>query len=80
MLKIKDNFDLKELEKYGFEILETHSSDYYFKRIKDYRDYSFMVKSISRKIVLDTPSNYIENLDTLHDLIKADLVEKVEKE
>ena len=34
MLKIKDNFDLKELEKYGFEILETHSSDYYFKRIK----------------------------------------------
>ena len=32
-----------------------------------------MVKSISRKIVLDTPSNYIENLDTLHDLNKSRL-------
>ena len=83
MLKIKDNVDLKELEKFGFEFdEETHC---YYKRclgtfnkimICDYEDID-----VCKGLIVfhnDSAFNTTLYLDTLYDLIKADLVEKVE--
>ena len=76
MLKIKDNVDLKELEKYGFKHLKeckTYSEDErwgYFEIDED-GEYKRSIR-----IVDDIHSNY--ELDLLYDLIKDGLVEKVE--
>ncbi len=75
MLKIKDNVDLKELEKYGLY------------KTKAYRSYVYTDKNIgveeNRRI---NTWDYLECTDldkyndTLYDLIKADLVEKASDE
>ena len=76
MLKIKDNVDLEELEKLGFE----H---------KEYEDmyYDFYIKNNVRIDFSDRIINHYDNLedidlneylDVVYDLIKADLVEKVD--
>ena len=73
MLKIKDNIDLKELEKFGFELTE---KEWYETRDNDIW---VMVTPISKTIKLSTNSNGIREIDgILYDLIKADLVEKVD--
>ena len=85
MLKIKDNVDLKELEKYGFE-----ERTYEYTKIYDLREYTIWVS-----VVKDDPSYndryiYIKNdyydadydalaPDVMYDLIKDGLVEKVEE-
>lgn len=80
MLKIKDNVDLKELEKYGFKMVANH----YEKTIKDngYGEYVVLtVYEVDRVIglIVNTDDNvYTENIDIIYDLIKSDLVEKVE--
>lgn len=80
MLKIKDNVDLKELEKYGFRIFV----NYYEKTITDngYGEYMFLsVFEVDRVIGLTANTDddaYTENLDIIYDLIQAGLVEKVE--
>lgn len=70
MLKIKDNVDLKELEKFGLVKVE----DCYIWRNK-YDVVCIEISIINRKIWLtgDKNANII-----FYDLIKADLVEKVE--
>ena len=82
MLKIKDNIDLKELEKFGFE----HYPLIYIKESKRYDDDINM--NIAKRVYVDEKTRKISlgtilfnteiELDTLYDLIKADLVEKVE--
>ena len=82
MLKIKDNVDLKELEKFGF------------KKDKDLSNYLETIYSVTqkyqklcvyweeKKLFLYEPFNsnaFILKANTLYDLIKADLVEKVEE-
>ena len=75
MLKIKDNVDLKELEKFGFEY-KKEDEQYILDTCK--KEYGFS------GFVVCEGSNYIYNysscnndvLDILYDLIKADLVEK----
>ena len=76
MLKIKDNIDLEELKKYGFE---------YNKNMHEYEiGYIFNgYISIEKNDRLIKPI-YDENMwinieDLLYDLIKADLVDKVEE-
>lgn len=78
MLKIKDNVNLKELEKYGFTL------EYYidcwawikkYKRGEHYEEY-INVWENDRAIHCCA----IEMLDTLFDLIQEGLVEKVEEE
>lgn len=82
MLKIKDNVDLKVLEKYGFK----YSRMIY---IKDtVRNRCNLVEN--KKIYVDENSRNISmgvglfntdiELDTIYDLIKVDLVEKVESD
>lgn len=82
MLKIKDNVDLKELEKYGFEYEEEYDyGTYHYRNFEDiYVDTEYgNNKDFQRKITIGT-ANYEYNnfLDIIYDLIKDDLVEKVE--
>ena len=71
MLKIKDDVDLKELEKFGFVFI---NDEYVF-----YNDYRIDVVKIdieTREIISlgDKKGDIV-----LYDLIKTDLVEKVEE-
>ena len=79
MLKIKDNVDLKELEKYGFK--EEHK--WYEKGIEytfQLKIYYYVMKN-TKQIQVGTYDGYDIDLDnTLYDLIQADLVEKVDEE
>lgn len=86
MLKIKDNVDLKELEKYDFCEFEEDTTIDGTKILYDkycYKD--FFIYITEDRFIYGEVCDYIrgnvlgnENLDTLYDLIKADLVEKVE--
>ena len=83
MLKIKDNIDLKELEKYGFTFFENGcgTTGYAYDTIKGSitiieKDREFNNEYIDeRKIPISQA--LMCNLELLYDLIKADLVEKV---
>lgn len=102
MLKIKDNIDLKELEKFGFKpryimtdertgktsIESYHSSKYQprfgyctFRKQKGNAILNIVNRLIfnrvDRKTFVFEDDNYVD-VDLLYDLIKADLVEKVE--
>ena len=94
MLKIKDNVDLKELEKYGFHNVDwDYENDCEMENANCYGE--FYSKRIScddgycdiylddKKIYTQMTSHYFCILnciyETLYDLIKADLVEKVEE-
>ena len=74
MLKIKDNVDLKELEKFGF--------DNFGVCYKAYGDFGmqFFVNKGTREIKRLHPDSLREEPteDEIFALIKADLVEKVE--
>ena len=74
MLKIKDNVDLKELEKFGFKKDEHgyYTEDTYISI--NPKDGWTSNKEICEKSFESTPTY----ADTLYDLIKADLVEKVD--
>lgn len=89
MLKIKDNVDLKELEKFGFK-KSTHNIWFKdFTNNGDIMDLETAVvinpnyKECERQIVFNTfyEDSGIDasmNTDIIYDLIKADLVEKVD--
>ncbi len=79
MLKIKDNVDLKILLEHGFKY-----DDYDGKYI--FRDYGssldLRINAWNRKIYIYASSSSIDEqriIEVLYDLIKADLVEKVEE-
>lgn len=70
MLKIKDDVDLKELEKYGFK------KKYYYNAmciIREDRKHDIFFDLKTRKLLF---INY--GYDVLYDLIKDGLVEKIE--
>lgn len=92
MLKIRDDVDLKELERFGFERI---TNDTYSKRMNnsdDRYDTSILVNPLNKETenhvvyyinndekIGNIEENYIDltgELDTLYDLIKADLVVK----
>ena len=75
MLKIKDNVDLKELEKFGFNFEENTEDE--FDQIYCF-DSNLMFDKDYKNIILPV-FNYEKALSTLYDLIQADLVEKVEE-
>lgn len=82
MVKIKDNVDLKELEKYGFEY---YRMVYVKDIIRGEEDIlgrkTIYVTEPDREISIKNGLfNIDEELDTIYDLIKADLVEKVESD
>jgi len=82
MLKIKDNVDLKELEKFGFEEYKEHNGYVYdiIPYVKN-RQYSYIeIFNETRRI---SCLEYVEfeyqqqAVEILFDLIQAGLVEKV---
>ena len=83
MLKIKDDVDLKELEKFGFEY--DGDNDWYFyygftgtNDQSEIRHYVY----ISNRIISTGFDVYVDPFqihNKIYDLIKADLVEKVEE-
>ena len=79
MLKIKDNIDLKELQKFGFK---KRYSTYKFSADYKYNNRASIsingAKYSTRKIFCDFWEINDETLDKIFDLIQADLVEKVE--
>ena len=78
MLKIKDNVDLNELEKYGFNCINEQKKFYDIK-INRYHD-NEEINIYDREINISLDGWETKNLDILYDLIKADLVEKVDDE
>lgn len=80
MLKIKDNVDLKELEKFGFK----KEPMIYVKKVErksegglTFRKFIY-IEEKSREISIEEGIFNVDNeLNTVFDLIKADLVEKV---
>ena len=76
MLKIKDNVDLKELEKYGYN--NKYSDDY--EKVIGYAR-TIWCESDTRKIWFESSMSYLDDNEIIEpliqDLIKADLVEKV---
>lgn len=85
MLKIKDNVDLKELEKFGFKY-DTELNHWYKNCIGTFNKFIIFtendIDSFRGQIIFYNNSafNTTLYLDTLYDLMKADLVEKVEDE
>ena len=92
MLKIKDNVDLKELEKYGFVYCKRNdygkiTNEIIYRNNKE--DINIFVDDNNEYIprilfMMNDISSYQESTcfmfsNTLYDLIKADLVEKVEE-
>lgn len=73
MLKIKDDVDLKELEKFEYEDFGNCYKKYY-------NGAEIFINKEKRKITRLHPFSLREevNYDEVHDLIQADLVEKVE--
>jgi len=83
MLKIKDNVDLKEFEKFGFKRMKKHyyrcKRNSYSKELEHgYIEIDSNTRWISQDGISFLRIDEIEYQDTLYDLIKADLVEKVE--
>ena len=73
MLKIKDNVDLKELEKYGFE--KDRMLGYILTKYENENWQKILVRIDSKRII---NFNYGSSEETIQDLIKDGLVEKVD--
>ena len=83
MLKIKDNIDLKELEKYGFK--KEPEKAYYYLSKEDCEIFVWITKGYDYKprhiyIEVHDYSIILNEFDDLYDLIKNGLIEKVEDE
>jgi hypothetical protein len=86
MLKIKDNVDLKELEKFDFEYREEDDEDskwhYWCPKINSGISID-VVNELNPELVRIIDDGHFgfdkTDLDIIYDLIKADLVEKVEE-
>lgn len=81
MLKIKDKVDLKELEKFGFELDEDMGQYFYygFTEPSCNSEIRIYVEKGSRKIStgFDRCVNPYKIHDKIYDLIQAGLVEKI---
>lgn len=92
MLKIRDDLDLKELEKFGFKYIVNETYSKRMNNSDDRYETSILVNPLNKKQknhivyyinndekIENIEEDYIDltgELDTLYDLIKADLVVK----
>lgn len=77
MLKIKDNVDLKELEKFGIVYHNDIESSYYGCCEKNDGFIEFFINNARVISIYAITKKSIFDLDILYDLIQANLVEKV---
>ena len=84
MLKIKDDVDLKELEKFGFKDYKL----FMYKKIQedDNTFFGLHIEKRNRLISIDYQASYepiykdiLYDMNILYDIIQADLVEKVQE-
>jgi len=75
MLKIKDNVDLNELEKFGFKL---NDDEEYQLTIEKNNCRTICVVENDRTIYIQSIGYVVQELDILYDLIKANLVVKVD--
>lgn len=84
MLKIKDNVELKELEKFNFEYDEDNDYWFYyaFTELDEQSEVRYYIDNKDRRISVgfDMYVNPYKILDKAYDLIQAGLIEKVEGE
>lgn len=77
MLKIKDNVDLKELEKYGFR--KSYYMPFFKYELDDFA--TLHISESTRELSIDVEGRMfceeIITLNIIYDLIQAGLVEKV---
>lgn len=80
MLKIKDNVDLKKLEKFGFEGDELQWLYYGFTTQHPFSELRIYINKETRLISteIDAFTSPYKVHDKIYDLIQAGLVEKVE--
>lgn len=78
MLKIRDDVDLKELEKFGFEYREysSESSNYRFYDFTPNNSISVIQIEITSRLIYLNDNNRYDGLSKIYDLIQAGLVEK----
>lgn len=79
MLKIKNNIDLKELEKYGFKPIN-YINQRAYKYASIIRSINIITIGEDRVIHYNQMSVHNELDDVVYDLIRDDLVEKVSEE
>ena len=83
MLKIRDDVDLKELEKFGFRLKynEDNGKPFYYEKVFiDWNKRSdITIYIIDRKVNCYIGEEEMKVIEILYDLIKADMVEKVEE-
>ena len=84
MLKIKDNVDLKELEKYGFKYEKMiYGRERYYEPITcidvTIKNTTKATSLKLRQVIVNAYSIEHEAIELLYDLIKDGLVEKVEE-
>lgn len=78
MLKIREDVDLKELEKYGFE-----ENSFYYSKIFNFEYYEIKIDVEKDRKYLIIQNDYYDSdyacyiPNLIYDLIKADLVVKV---
>lgn len=77
MLKIKDNVDLKELEKFEFTYYGDKNSSYYGCCIYSTTEFTIFINNARRITLSPSSIRTILEIDIIYDLIKADLIEKV---
>ncbi len=81
MLKIRDDVELKQLEKFGFSLMECDGDIYYTKQFEfdnSFRIYWISTKTRIIEIEYSINNDFLLLDDTIYDLIQAGLVEKVE--
>lgn len=81
MLKLKDDIDLKELEKFGFKKRGIQHLECYYKKIPPY-NWSIFIGIYDRVISVecdDKEYSFATKIDVIFDLIQAGLVEKIEE-
>lgn len=80
MLKIIDEFDLKGLEKFGFEEIKfgwTNKKYTHFVKSMGCCAYKILIEKENRRLHFNIPT--LPTYDLLFDLIQAGIVEKVEE-
>ena len=88
MLKIREDVDLKELEKYGFELNDIYGWRYEYKNSENiinndnpilapYKDIN-IVCLVDKNLYIHCNTHLVKIPDVLYDLIKDGLVEKVD--
>lgn len=80
--KIKDNITYKEIKKFGYKLYHTVATlGYYYKTRYDNNDvYTIYINRKTKKIkTLNLSDDYIPSEKFIQDLIKVDLIEKVEE-